>query len=974
MKQLKRPIILIIAIALLCITTFVGYTYKANRKMAEASEWAFHTGQALDHINNVRMYANRLELDFLGYLRSQDSSYLLQKRMPDSLHLAAALASLDTLLAQEPLQKTALDTLYQLLGRQNSFQQQQLSAVSIPDSAAIPEWQRSEPLLSAISTHVQRMYDRQMQIQEQQLATRSSYAARLYQSGITGGIVLSIILVMALLRINFIMHQLRTTRVALHDHGQLYQQLVEASGSLMYLTNLKGYFEYISPQALALCGFAPEELLERHYSLLLTPETFQELRAFYEEQVGRKSPITNREFEIITKSGQKKWVEQQITLRYQQGKVIGYQGLVKDIHEKKMLQLAMEAAHQERENLQYLMQAILQHTPTFVFIKDLQGKYLLVNKEFEKVSGLAAHEILGHTDQEITQPIEALKWAASDQKVIDFREPVKMLGSLERNGQTYQYLVTKYPLFNANNEVYGIGTTGVDITDHVSRENELLEARTKAEEARRLQEIFLVNMSHALRTPINSITGMAYLLHKTVLSETQKEYTEAITASTEKLTLLINDIAAISNIHAGRLQLEKGPLNLPLLLQKSMAAVRPLAETKSLNLYCDLDENIPTHLYGDALRLGQVFGALLENAVKFTAVGNVELTAMLLEEKDTAVRIGITVTDTGIGIEPGQQENIFKTYEHTNPETSLYFAGAGVGLAICREILHLHHGSIAIKNRPGPGTTFYVELPLEKYNVPDTPRQALTGQSLEGKKILLAEDNPINQKVVRYTLQQSGAQVDVASDGLTAMQMMMQKTYDCILLDLQMPEMNGYEAIAALRRLGFTTPSIATTASTQHEAAEKCMAAGFNAYIAKPFSPDELVYKILDLLEVQAIAAPTASPTPPLVDFEYLFNITQKDKPYLSELLNTFTTTAPENLDKISQAMEKEDWEEVKFWTHRMQASLAVVRIASLNRLLLELEQDIEKPSPNMAQKKLQSARQLYEKAATLIAAMQNTL
>lgn len=802
----------------------------------------------------------------------------------------------------------------------------------------------------------------------------SRHTARVYQLAITGGIILSVILVMALLRINFILHELRTTRSALGDHEALYRQLVEDSGVLMYTTSLEGYFEYISPQAMALTGYHPEELLERHYSLLLRPDLYEELHTFYQEQVIRGEAITTREVEMITRSGALKWVEQQVTLRYHHEKVIGYQALVKDIHEKKTLQLRMDKLHVEQEELQHLLLGILAHTPTFVFIKDLYGRYLLVNKEFEKVMGQAAADIIGRTDLEISQPAEARKWAASDQKAIDSKEPVKVVSSLERNGQLCHYLVTKYPLLDKQNEVYGIGATGVDITEHVRRENELSDARSSAEEARRVQETFLANMSLALRTPINGITGMSYLLHKTPLTDTQQEYADAITASAEKLALLVNDIQEISRIRAGKLQLEKGDVNLPQLLHKAMASVSAAADAKGLNMYCDLDEHIPTQLSGDVLRLGQVFGALLENAVKFTAVGNVQLTAMLLEEGRQSVRIGIEVRDTGMGIPPDQLEAIFETYAHATPETAIFSGGAGVGLAICKEIVHQHGGSISVKSELGEGATFYVELPLEKYSDGVAPRQALTGQSLEGKRVLLAEDNPINQKVVRYTLQQTGATVEVVADGLTAMQLMMQKTYDCLLLDLQMPDMNGYETVAALRRLGFTTPCMAITASTQSEETARALSEGFNDYIAKPFRPDELVYKILDLLKPLPIKEPASVSAPPLVDFAYLRKLTDNDPGYLKELVDTFNKTAPAYMEQLARSLREARWEAVQFEAHRLRASLSVVRIPALTQLMLELENDAVQQATGSAQKRLQSAQLLYEEAKAAIAAFRETL
>lgn len=966
MKQLQRPIIITLAIALLCIAAFIGYAYMVNRKTVEASIWARQTGKTIDRINDALLTSRELEL-----LRDK----LIETWHPDTIGDANALSEAITDSIQiamnvgghSGISTSQSDTIrHYLNGNTATIRQLALGNLLTADKISYHT--------TLLSSYLRNLHKTEHIALAAELAQWNRSTETLYQFAITAGIILSIILIMALLRINFIMHELRTTRTALGDHEELYRQLVEDSGVLTYTANREGYFEYVSPQAVALTGYHPEDLLERHYSLLITPDTYTELNIFYQEQVFRREAITTREVEMITRSGAKKWVEQQVTLRFHQDKFIGYQALVKDIHEKKTLQLRMDKLHADQEEIQHLLLSILAHTPTFVFIKDLYGRYLLVNKEFEKITGHAAADIIGRTDLEVSQPAEARKWAASDQKAIDTREPVKVVGSLERNGQLCHYLVTKYPLLDKHNEVYGIGATGVDITEHIRRENELSDARASAEEARRVQEIFLANMSHALRTPINGITGMSYLLHKTPLTDTQQEYADAIAASAEKLALLVNDILEISRIRAGKLQLEKGDLNLPLLLHKAMASISPTAEAKGLNIYCDLDEHIPTQLTGDVLRLGQVFGALLENAVKFTAVGNIELTAMLLEETEKNVRVGISVSDTGMGIPPDQLEAIFETYAHATPETALYFGGAGLGLAICKEIVHQHGGAITVRSELGEGASFYVELPLEKYSDGAAPRQALTGQSLEGKRILLAEDNPINQKVVRYTLQQTGATVEVVADGLSAMQLMMQRTYDCLLLDLQMPDMTGYETVAALRRLGFTTPAIAITASTQSEETEKALSAGFNEYIAKPFPPDELVYKILDLLKPGPVKASVEASAPPLVDFEYLHKLTENDNDYLKELLDTFNKTGPAYMDQLALSVQEQRWEDVQFEAHRLRASLSVVRIPALTRLMLELEKDAEQQSTGSAQKRLQSAQLLYEEAKAAIAAFRQAL
>jgi CheY-like chemotaxis protein len=343
--------------------------------------------------------------------------------------------------------------------------------------------------------------------------------------------------------------------------------------------------------------------------------------------------------------------------------------------------------------------------------------------------------------------------------------------------------------------------------------------------------------------------GMTYLLNKTPINPRQQEYLDGIKDASQNLLVIINDILDFSKLRAGKMTLEKVRINIRNLISKVVMRLKSQADKKGVALCCETDENIPPALTGDAVRIGQVLGNLIENAIKFTPRGSIRVSARLLAANETTASIVFEVKDTGIGIPEDKLEMIFESFTQSSAENTRKYGGTGLGLAICKELVAMQGGHIAVNSIEGKGSTFFVEIPFARHagteEEPDIATEKMPDNVLQGKQLLLAEDNILNQKVASYILQQAGASVDVVASGKATLQRVLEKQYDCVLMDIQMPEMDGYQATTMIRQTGSAVPIIAMTAAAIAGEEEKCILAGMNDYISKPFVPETLLLKIL---------------------------------------------------------------------------------------------------------------------------------
>jgi signal transduction histidine kinase len=395
-----------------------------------------------------------------------------------------------------------------------------------------------------------------------------------------------------------------------------------------------------------------------------------------------------------------------------------------------------------------------------------------------------------------------------------------------------------------------------DITRHKETQRKLIEAIEEARKAKKMQEQFLANMSHEIRTPMNGIKGMTDLLLETPLSEKQQDMAGMIKRSINTLLVVINDILDFSKIKAGKLHIEKIDLSIKEVLNNTVSLFAHPLQTKGLPLQVNIDPNIPEHLSGDPHRLNQILNNLLSNAIKFTNEGHIQITVAIQEQTADNITLLFTVTDTGVGIPAESIAYIFDSFSQASHDISRRFGGTGLGLTICKQLLQLQGGDISVKSNVGKGASFQFWLPfgINLNFIPIATADAGKQEyeyPLAGKKVLVAEDNEINQKLIEFVLRKAGGTVTIANNGEEAIQHLQQNNlYDLIIMDLQMPKMDGYATTYYIRNnLRLKTPIIAMTATAMKDEQWQCLHAGMNEYMTKPFEFGELYKRIAHLVD-----------------------------------------------------------------------------------------------------------------------------
>lgn len=393
-----------------------------------------------------------------------------------------------------------------------------------------------------------------------------------------------------------------------------------------------------------------------------------------------------------------------------------------------------------------------------------------------------------------------------------------------------------------------------DVTEKKLFEKELIEAKVFAERAAQSKQQFLSNMSHDIRTPLNSILGFTNVLLKTRLDVDQKEYAQAINTSGKSLNLLINDILDLAKVDSGRMTFEKKPFEIRKVITSILHSFNIKIKEKNLELIKDFDTEIPTTLLGDSVRLNQIVSNLVSNAVKFTHKGKITVRMKLLKDDKENTTIEFAITDTGIGIGSNNLKSIFNVFEQAVTDTSNTYGGTGLGLAIVKQLIEAQGGSISLVSKLDEGSTFSFILPFGKttMNLEEEIDVLKLDSEVTSLSILVAEDVALNQMLIKIILSGFGFDYDIVDNGKLAIEKLKTNTYDIILMDLQMPEMNGFEASEYIRHtMKLKTPIIALTADVTTADVDKCKAFGMDDYISKPINENGLYSKIVELTRKQ---------------------------------------------------------------------------------------------------------------------------
>jgi len=507
---------------------------------------------------------------------------------------------------------------------------------------------------------------------------------------------------------------------------------------------------------------------------------------------------------------------------------------------------AEEALHEN----QALLNALMEGIPDPVYIKDLESRMLFVNPALEHIVGKSVKEIIGRTDGEYYNNSEvgrALR--ESDLQVIKFGQCEFWEETVPTVSGERTFLSRKVPYRNGNGDIIGVIGVSHDITERKQQEAELVIAKDQAESANRAKSEFLSNMSHEIRTPMNGVIGMAQLLAMTDLTKEQQSYVDDLRQSGKNLLSLINDILDLSKIEAHKISLESFEFNLRHCLNEIVMTQKSSIFQKGLSLDVEVARDIPFMLVGDALRLKQIVHNLIGNAVKFTSQGGITISAQVIEQQTTSVLVQIAVRDTGIGISSDLLEYIFKPFAQAEGSTTRRFGGTGLGLTISRKLAELMGGSISVESTPEMGSCFRVTLPFT-FNQKESTEQESPPYSpprWDGPKlrILFVEDDPINVKLGSSLLMKLGHEVKSVGNGQECLESLKQEKYDLVLMDIQMPVMNGEEAIREIRTQELITnvhlPVISLTAYALRGEKDRFLAEGFDGYVSKPLEVDELM-------------------------------------------------------------------------------------------------------------------------------------
>ncbi|AOC97200.1 Autoinducer 2 sensor kinase/phosphatase LuxQ [Flavobacterium anhuiense] len=468
-----------------------------------------------------------------------------------------------------------------------------------------------------------------------------------------------------------------------------------------------------------------------------------------------------------------------------------------------------------------------------------------------------------------------------------------------------------------------------------TKNNQLYTQRKIAERAVLARDSFLANMSHEIRTPLNAIIGFTDLLAQTKLDDTQRDYIGNVQIAGENLLLIVNDILDLSKMESGNLPIESEPFN----LKKTLRHVYSLLKVKvqkevEFNLF--LDAELPDMVIGDQGRLNQILVNLIGNALKFTNEGEVTVSVKKIEETEDSYSFKFSIKDTGIGIAKDKLETIFERFTQGEESTTRTFGGTGLGLNIVKQLVELQKGEVHVKSTLNRGSEFFFTLSYKKSNAREAEVKTVSNNDLGNLKILLCEDNVLNQKLAKSVINNFGFDLDIAQNGEEGIELLSQNEYDLVLMDLQMPVKDGYQTTEYIRNeMNSAIPIIAMTAHSLVGEQERCYKVGMNAYVPKPFKQSVLLKAIKTVMSPDADAHHKR-----IIDMSFLDEMSGNDPEFKKDMINLFIEKIPNQVAQLEEAFKETDYDNVRKLAHNMKSSMDIFMLQDLSNCLSIIEEE----------------------------------
>jgi len=770
---------------------------------------------------------------------------------------------------------------------------------------------------------------------------------------------------------------------ALHESEAKYRLLAENAADCIFWLGPEGCFKYVSPACKQIFGYSPDEFMLD--CELMTRIIQPKYRKLYRQSLDDciRTGVGEIDLLIAHKDGNLRWICHHCKPFYDEhGQYIGQHGAIRDINIRK----------QAEDQLLKLAQAVEQ-SPESIIITNLDANIEYVNEAFAQKSGYSRLDVIGRnpsflksgkTPPEIYSSLwrtisrghtwkgEFINRCKDGSEYVDFAiiTPIR-----QSDGSITHYVAVQEDITKKKLIAEELGQHRHHLEELVaSRTKELIEAQSLADTANRAKSAFLANMSHEIRTPMNAIIGLTYLLRQSSLDLNQSRHVEQIESASQHLLSIINDILDLSKIESGRLELEQTDFSLEELLKYIRSLIADQAGIKGVSIELD-SRGVPPVLRGDSTRLRQALLNYAGNAVKFTDQGSIRLRTELLAENEEDLLVRFVVQDTGIGISEEKLPMLFEAFAQADVSTTRKYGGTGLGLAITRRLANMMGGSTGVESVPGQGSVFWFTARLNRGSEALLPgsQSQLTDSELmlrqyhAGAKLLLVEDNPINREVALELLHAVGLAVDTAEDGRTAIEKIQNSAYDLVLMDVQMPEMDGLEATRLIRaQTRFDRlPILAITANAFGEDRNACLAAGMNDYVIKPVVPNTLYGKLLYWLSgvehnhcaldfdrslIESGQKYTAGSEPKTDDpaiqllgisglnADQGLSLVKGDAANYLRLLRMFADSHSKDMKRIQILLCKGDFKESQHLTHRLKGAAATLGACNVSVLATKLD------------------------------------
>jgi len=745
---------------------------------------------------------------------------------------------------------------------------------------------------------------------------------------------------------------------ALLKAGALQRAIFNSANFSSIATDAKGVIQIFNVGAERMLGYAaaevmnkitpadisdPQELIARAKELSIEIGTL--ITPGFEALVFKASRGIEDIYELtyIRKDGSRFPAVVSVTaLRDAQDAIIGYLLIGTDNTARKLVEAEQKKLDQRLRDQQFYTRSLIESNIDALMTTDPSGIITDVNKQMEALTGCTRDELIGapfkkyFTDPERADA--AIKLVLSQKKVTDYE-----LTACARDGKQTVVSYNATTFYDRDRTLQGVLAVSRDVTERKLVEAELQQAKAAAESASRTKSDFLASMSHEIRTPMNAIVGIADLLAKTPLNPEQDKYVQIFRRAGDNLLNLINDILDLSKVEASQLELERTGFSVKDHLEKVTEMVAGRAREKGLALVCEIAPNVPADLVGDPTRLRQVLINLLGNAIKFTESGEVALRVAPDADSSVPTALRFTVSDTGIGIPSEKLGQVFEPFTQADSSTTRRFGGSGLGLTISKRLVELMGGRIWAESTVGKGSVFAFAVPFESWAAADRPTAAPAGTGfnapLPALRILLAEDSPDNCTITMAYLEDTPYRVEIAENGAIAFERFVAGHYDLVLMDRQMPIMDGLTATRTIRAWEqandrLPTPIIALTASALKRDREMCLAAGCTAFLTKPIKQEVLLQAIKDL----SIVAPTSSKE----ESSRKETIFVRANPKIADLMPVFLRNCRQNVVAMLDALDRGDFETVEILGHGMRGAGGSYGFQAITEIGAALEQVAE--------------------------------